>query len=70
MQSIKILGSRRRRDAWSEADGLMRTVIALRKTRPFMPKGVHRFRSFKEAHQWAIKMMARSAPQVPRHEEK
>jgi hypothetical protein len=59
MPSIKILGQRQNRGAWAEADRLMRTVISLRKNRPFIPKGIHRFRSFKEANQWAIRMMAR-----------
>jgi hypothetical protein len=43
----------------------MRTVISLRKTRPFIPKGVHRFKSFNEANQWAIQMMARKKMNPP-----
>ena len=65
--SMKIVGQRRSRGAWPDADRLMRTVITLRGSKPFMPKGVYRFRSFEEAQQWAVRMMARGAPQVPRN---
>lgn len=34
-------------------------VIGLRGDKPFLPKGVHRFRSFEDSHAWSIQMMAR-----------
>jgi hypothetical protein len=59
MPAMKILGKQRARGVWFQADRLMRTVVSLRETRLFMPKGIHRFDSFAAAHQWAVKMMAR-----------
>jgi hypothetical protein len=58
--SVKVLGRRNVRETWSDADRLLRTVITLRGAKPFMPKGVHRFHSFEEAQQWAVRMQARS----------
>jgi hypothetical protein len=39
----------------------LQLVIALRGNKPFIPKGVHRFKTHEEAHTWSIKMMARRA---------
>lgn len=34
-------------------------VIRLRGDKPFIPKGVHRFRSFEESQDWSLAMMTR-----------
>jgi hypothetical protein len=41
---------------------LLDLVIDLRRGRPFIPKGVHRFQSFEESAAWSLEMMARSKP--------
>ncbi len=38
---------------------MQHAMIEMRRGRPFMPKGVWRFKSFEEAEQWRIKMLAR-----------
>ena len=43
-------------------DPMQRMVNELRQGRPFMPKGVWRFKSFEEADEWTMKMLTR-----PRH---
>jgi hypothetical protein len=57
---VKTLGRRTRlRSGLSVAAPLLDLVIRLRRARPFIPKGVHRFRSFEESAAWSIRMMAR-----------
>ena len=41
------------------AAGFLELVVALRGNKPFIPKGVHRFRSFEEADAWNLRMMTR-----------
>jgi hypothetical protein len=58
---MKVVGRRRppaRRDLVYAAP-LLSLAVRLRGSRPFLPKGVHRFRSFEEADQWSLRMMAR-----------
>jgi hypothetical protein len=38
----------------------------LRGQKPFIPRGVHRFRSFEESEEWSMRMMARPSKPVPR----
>lgn len=40
-------------------DSLQRMANDLRRGRPFMPKGVWRFKSFEEADAWKLQMMTR-----------
>jgi hypothetical protein len=40
-------------------DSMQRMVNVLRQGRPFMPKGVWRFKSFEEADKWTMKMLTR-----------
>jgi hypothetical protein len=40
-------------------DTVQRAVNILRHGRPFVPKGVWRFKSFEEADQWTMKMLTR-----------
>lgn len=57
-EKIKIAGRRKAATGPEAAAGLLRLVIELRAGRPFIPRGVHRFRSFQEAREWSLKMMA------------
>jgi len=41
------------------ADAMQRLVGVLRKGKPFMPKGVFRFKSFEEADAWKLRMLTR-----------
>lgn len=57
----KVLGRRRapkKRDLVYAAP-LLELAVRLRGRRPFMPKGVHVFRTFEEADQWSLRMMTR-----------
>ena len=40
-------------------EGFFRLVVSLRGNKPFIPRGVYRFKSFQESDAWMIKMMAR-----------
>ena len=40
-------------------DSLQRMANELRRGRPFMPKGVWRFKTFEEADSWKLKMLTR-----------
>ena len=45
---------------WAHATApLLDLSIALRGDKPFVPKGVHRFRSFEESDAWLLRMMTR-----------
>jgi hypothetical protein len=41
------------------ADGFLKLVGTLREGRPFIPRGVHRFRSHEEKDTWTLKMLNR-----------
>ena len=41
------------------AEGFLKLVIALRGNKPFIPRGVYRFRSFEEKEEWAKKNLNR-----------
>ena len=58
--TTKTVGRSRAATGLAAADNLLRLVLQLRGDRPFIPRGVHRFRSFEEAQQWSMTMMARS----------
>jgi hypothetical protein len=63
-RSMKVLGRRRpSRGGLVAAAPFLDLVIRLRSGRPFIPKGIHRFRSFEESAAWSMQMMtARSNP--------
>jgi hypothetical protein len=57
---MKVVGRKGRVQAGLlRAEALQRLFSELRKDKPFMPKGVFRFRSFEEADAWKLKMLAR-----------
>jgi hypothetical protein len=41
------------------ANGFLKLMIALRGKRPFIPKGVWRFKTFEEADAWTLRMITR-----------
>ena len=47
-------------------DSLQRLANELRKGRPFMPKGVWRFKTHEEADAWKLKMVTRPSRAFPR----
>lgn len=57
---MKILGRRKPSSGGLQAAApLLDLVIRLRGSKPFIPKGVHRFKTFEESEAWSIRMMAR-----------
>jgi hypothetical protein len=62
---MKILGRRRWARGLAASAPLLRLVLDLRGNRPFLPKGVHRFRSFEESEEWTLRMLTR--PRKPDH---
>lgn len=63
MEKIKVVGRRRQRETETEKDYdvLLKTLQALRGNRGICPKGVYRFRTFEEADQWMIRMIAKAS---------
>ena len=58
--SVKVLGQRTpSRGGLEAAAPFLDLAIRLRRDRPFIPRGVHRFQSFEESAAWSIQMMAR-----------
>ena len=59
---MKIVGKRTGQFATSpeNADVLQKTMRQLRGGKGLCPRGVYRFKSFEEAHEWMIKMLARA----------
>ena len=57
---MKVVGRKRRvRAGLAQADAMQRLAHELRKGKPFMPKGVFRFKTFEEADAWKLKMLTR-----------
>jgi hypothetical protein len=57
---MKIVGRRRpSRGGIEAAAPLLQLAADLRKGKPFIPRGVWRFRSFEEKDAWTLKMLAR-----------
>lgn len=57
--AVKIVGRKKAARGWQEANRLLKLVIRLRGDKPFMPRGVYRFKTFEEAQEWSLKMMTR-----------
>ena len=58
---MKIVG--RRKPATINLDtarGFLKMMNVLRKGKPFLLKGVHRFETFEESETWSLKMMTRN----------
>ena len=58
--TMKVVGRQgRSKGGLIAAAGFLELVVALRCKKPFIPKGVHRFKSFEEANAWNLRMMTR-----------
>jgi hypothetical protein len=58
--SMKIVGRKGKAKVdVNTIDALQRLANELRSGRPFMPKGVWRFKTFEEADAWKLKMLTR-----------
>ena len=59
--SQKVVGKRRFGcgSSLEASDGFFRLVSSLRGNKPFVPRGVYRFKTFEESDAWLIRMMAR-----------
>jgi len=44
-------------------DGMQRMANVLRASRPFVPRGVWRFKTFEEADSWTLRMLTRRPKQ-------
>ncbi len=57
---MKVVGRKGRlQTGLVRADAMQRLAAELRRGRPFMPKGVFRFKTFEEADAWKLKMLVR-----------
>jgi hypothetical protein len=57
---MKVLGRRQMpKGGLSAAGNLLQTMHDLRGSRPFVPRGVYRFRTHEEAREWLMKMLTR-----------
>ncbi len=57
---VKIVGNRTMKNlGLKDLAVLQRLMVKLRGNRPFIPKGVYRFKTFEEAEEWTIKMLSR-----------
>jgi len=56
---MKVVGRRRWRGGLLATAPLLRLSLALRGDKPFLPRGVYRFRSFEESDEWILKMLTR-----------
>ena len=57
---MKIIGRRRAGSGGlEEANGFLKLVVELRGNKPFIPRGVHRFRSHEEHDAWTLQMLTR-----------
>ena len=59
-ESMKVVGRRRPgKGGLDSAAGFLKLVISLRGDKPFIPRGVYRFRSHEEKDTWTLKMLTR-----------
>lgn len=59
-RALKVIGRRvPTRGGLAEAAPFLELVVRLRKNRPFLPRGLYRFRTFEESQAWSVSMMTR-----------
>lgn len=56
---MRVVGRRRWGTGLVAAAPLLLLNLRLRGDKPFLPKGVHRFRSFEESDEWVLTMLTR-----------
>ena len=57
--SMKVVGRRRWGRGLVATAPLLRLSLKLRGDKPFVPRGVYRFRSFEEIEEWTLRMLTR-----------
>jgi hypothetical protein len=55
----KVLGRRRWATGLEATAPLLRLTARLRGDKPFLPRGLYRFRSFEESDEWILRMLTR-----------
>jgi len=55
----KVVGRRRWGKGLVSTAPLLRLAFDLRGRKPFLPRGVYRFRSFEESDEWILRMLTR-----------
>ena len=66
-ESMKVIGRRRPgKGGLDTINGFLKLVISLRGGKPFIPRGVYRFRSHEEKDAWTLKMLTRPIHAPPR----
>jgi hypothetical protein len=63
---MKVVGNRRWPAGLVANADLLRLNLQLRGDKPFLPRGVHRFRSFEESEEWTLTMLTRPPKPGPR----
>jgi hypothetical protein len=57
---MKIVGRRKTAKVdLNSVGGFLKMANILRAGKPFLPKGVHRFKTFEESNEWSLKMITR-----------
>ena len=57
---MRVVGRRKPYSGGLEGtQGFFEMVIKLRGNQPFLPKGIYRFKTYDEEHEWTLKMLAR-----------
>ena len=56
----KVVGRRRWGKGLAAAAPLLRLALGLRGGKPFLPRGLYRFRSFEESDEWILRMLTRA----------
>jgi hypothetical protein len=55
----KVVGRRQWGTGLAATASLLRLAVRLRGDKPFVPRGVYRFRSFEESDEWILRMLTR-----------
>jgi hypothetical protein len=63
---VKVVGRRKPGRGLVASAPLLRLAVDLRGDKPFLPRGVHRFRSFEESDEWTLRMLTRPSKPVRR----
>lgn len=63
---MKVVGRRRWGRGLVATAPLLALSLRLRGDKPFLPRGVHRFRSFEESEEWTLRMLTRPRKPGPR----
>jgi hypothetical protein len=63
---MKVVGRRQWGKGIVATAPLLRLTLRLRGDKPFLPRGVYRFRSFEESDEWTLRMLTRPPKPGPR----